>query len=98
MAALQFFTSNYLNLWTESAIRATVLSFRGVAFNLGYAMTGVLFAQLTGHLRAAHPGADENTIFALALPWLPSAFLLCGIILWLVFRLGRNTGLRQGAS
>lgn len=86
MSLLQFFTSNYLNQWTESHVRATVLSFRGVAFNVGYAVTGILFAQLTGHLRVAHPGAGENAIFAMALPWLPSAFLLCGLLLWVVLR------------
>jgi hypothetical protein len=87
MSMLQFFTSNYLNLWTESNVRATVLSFRGVAFNLGYAAAGVLFARLTAHLRGVHPGADENAIFALALDWLPAAFLLCGILLWIALRL-----------
>ena len=91
MSALQFFTSNYLNQWTESHVRATVLSFRGVAFNLGYAVAGILFAQLTGHLRAADPGADENAIFGQALTWLPPAFLGCGLVLWLVLRLLRRT-------
>ncbi len=87
MSLLQFFTSNYLNQWTESHVRATVLSFRGVAFNLGYAIAGVLFAQLTVHLRVAHPTADESGIFCLSLPWLPSAFLLCGMALWFALRL-----------
>ena len=87
MSMLQFFTSNYLNQWTESRVRATVLSFRGVAFNLGYAIAGILFARLTAHLRTTHPGTDENSIFALSLPWLPSAFLFCGIALWLALRL-----------
>jgi MFS family permease len=86
MSMLQFFTSNYLNQWTESHVRATVLSFRGVAFNLGYAVTGILFAQLTAHLRTAHPGADENTVFGLSLSWLPPAFFTCGILLWLALR------------
>jgi len=86
MSLLQFFTSNYLNQWTESHVRATVLSFRGVAFNLGYAVDGILFAQLTAHLRITHPAADESAIFSLALPWLPSAFLACGILLWMVLR------------
>jgi MFS family permease len=90
MSMLQFFTSNYLNQWTESNVRATVLSFRGVAFNLGYAVAGILFARLTTTLRTAHPGADENSIFAMALPWLPSAFLLCGILLWLALRRTRR--------
>ena len=86
MSALQFFTSNYLNQWTASHVRATVLSFRGVAFNLGYAAAGILFAQLTSHLRATHPQADENSIFGMALQWLPPAFFGCGIILWLALR------------
>jgi len=91
MSMLQFFTSNYLNQWTGSQVRATVLSFRGVAFNLGYAIAGILFAQLTGHLRTAHPGAGENSIFAMSLPWLPSVFLVCGILLWLTLRWSRGT-------
>lgn len=82
MSALQFFTSNYLNAWTGSNVRATVLSFRGVAFNLGYAAAGILFARLTAHLRTTHSGADETAIFGMALDWLPPAFLLCGILLW----------------
>lgn len=86
MSALQFFTSNYLNHWTASHVRATVLSFRGVAFNLGYAAAGLLFAQLTAHLRATHPQAGENSIFGMALQWLPPAFLGCGIVLWLALR------------
>lgn len=89
MSMLQFFTSNYLNLWTASHVRATVLSFRGVAFNLGYAAAGLLFASLTARLRTTHPQADENSIFALSLPYLPTIFLACGILLWLALRLTR---------
>ena len=91
MSLLQFFTSNYLNQWTDSHVRATVLSFRGMAFNLGYALAGLFFAGLTAHLRATHLGADENTIFAMALPWLPSAFLACAILLWTTLRLTRRS-------
>ena len=91
MSLLQFFTSNYLNKWTDSHVRATVLSFRGMAFNLGYALAGLFFAGLTAHLRATHLGADENTIFAMALPWLPSAFLACAILLWTTLRLTRRS-------
>ncbi len=98
MSALQFFTSNYLNQWTESHVRATVLSFRGVAFNLGYAVAGILFAQLTSHLRGTHSGAGENAIFAMALPWLPSAFLLCGMVLWLALRLTRRVTTSLGSG
>jgi MFS family permease len=86
MSMLQFFTSNYLNQWTESHVRATVLSFRGVAFNLGYAVAGILFAQLTARLRTTHPDADETAVFGLSLPWLPTIFLGCGILLWIALR------------
>ena len=91
MSLLQFFTSNYLNQWTDSHVRATVLSFRGMAFNLGYALAGLFFAGLTAHLRTTHLGADENTIFAMALPLLPSTFLACAILLWITLRLTRRS-------
>jgi MFS family permease len=91
MSLLQFFTSNYLNKWTDSHVRATVLSFRGMAFNLGYALAGLFFAGLTAHLRTTHLGADENTIFAMALPLLPSTFLACAILLWITLRLTRRS-------
>lgn len=90
MSALQFFTSNYLNLWTDTRVRATVLSFRGVAFNLGYAAAGLLFARLASRMRSAHPGLDENGVFALAVSWLPAAFLVCGILLWFTLRITRR--------
>ena len=90
MSSLQFFTSNYLNIWTESHVRATVLSFRGVALNLGYAVAGVLFAGLTTHIRAGNPGADENVVFGMSLRWLPVAFLVSAIVLWVVLRVTRH--------
>lgn len=71
---LSFFVSHYLNTWTISGLRATVLSFRGVAMNLAYGMAGLLFAGLTGRIREAAPGASENVVFAGALVWLPVAF------------------------
>jgi hypothetical protein len=82
MSGLQFFTSYYLNQWTDSAMRATVLSFRGVAFNLAYGAVGIAFAGLTANLRSHSPEASETAIFGMSLQWLPSSFLLCaGIVL-----------------
>ncbi len=79
MAGLQFFAAHYLNLWTTSEIRATVLSFRGVAFNLGYGALGLAFAALSETLRRAAPGASEEQILAQGLPWIPGAFLALGL-------------------
>jgi MFS family permease len=81
MSGLGFFVSHYLNIWARPAMRATVLSFRGVALNLAYGTAGLLFAQLTGRLRAADPSHNENAIFAAALHWLPVAF---GIVIAIV--------------
>ncbi len=90
MSGLQFFSAQYLNLWTPSEVRATVLSFRGVALNLGYAATGLLFAGLTGRLHALHPGAGEEAVFGLALRWLAPGFAACGLILLAAVRWTRR--------
>lgn len=54
-----FFTSHYLNRITESDRRATVLSFKGLAFNAAYGCIGLVFAALIQHFRleqaALHP-------------------------------------------
>ncbi len=44
MFALGFMVSYYLNAAVDSQHRATVLSFKGLAFNLGYGFIGLLFA------------------------------------------------------
>jgi MFS family permease len=54
-----FFTSHYLNQITESSQRATVLSFKGLAFNAAYGFVGLVFAGMIAHVRqkeaAMHP-------------------------------------------
>ncbi len=46
MMFVSFFTSHYLNRITASYQRATVLSFKGMAFNLAYGLIGFFFATL----------------------------------------------------
>ena len=46
-----FFTSHYLNAITDSRQRATVLSFKGLAFNAAYGFIGLVFAALVRHKR-----------------------------------------------
>jgi hypothetical protein len=59
MMLVSFFTSHYLNTITESHQRATVLSFKGLAFNAAYGFIGLVFAGLIQHFRqgqaAMHP-------------------------------------------
>lgn len=66
MMLTSFFSSHYLNRITESHQRATVLSFKGLAFNLAYGVIGVLFAALMHDLRKSVAASQPE----LALPLL----------------------------
>lgn len=83
MPLLQYFLSNYLNAWTESGLRATVLSFRGMAINLGYGVAGLGFAAVTATIREASPTLSEDALFGRALWSLPIAFLAGALVLFL---------------
>ncbi len=79
-----FFTSHYLNRITASKMRATVLSFKGLAFNLTYGVIGVLFAVLMASLRSdtalKWPEYSaiqvENVAFQSAINWFPWYLLI----------------------
>jgi len=89
MMLVSFFTSHYLNMVTESHQRATVLSFKGLAFNLAYGAIGFLFALAIAELRHGQPAgleptAVENLAFRQAIgafPW----YALLGIVVTLAF-------------
>jgi MFS family permease len=82
-----FFTSSYLNQITSSHHRATVLSFKGMAFNLAYGAIGIGFAQLMQTLRhsiqTTSPDITEtlldNLAFKEAVSWFPW-YSITGII------------------
>lgn len=95
MPMMQYFLSNYLNTWTDSNLRATVLSFRGVAINLGYGLAGLGFAAVTSAIRTSRPGLSENAIFGRALFSMPVVFLLGAVALLIIRKrsaFGRKTG------
>lgn len=74
MSLTQFYVSYYLNrAVTDARQRATVLSFRGLAFNLAYGGAGLLFAGLT-RLLGKYNAPDE--VFTKALGWLPWYFIV----------------------
>jgi MFS family permease len=83
MAAIGFLLSYYLNALVESSRRATVLSFKGVAFNLGYGFVSLLFAFL---LRALRNGGNAEETFGRTLIWLPVWLTLSLVVLTLFFR------------
>lgn len=79
MMLTSFFTSNYLNEITASDQRATVLSFKGLAFNGAYGVIGILYAGLIQYLRVQQGGVHpqwsgemvENEAFRLSMGWFP---------------------------
>jgi len=90
----RFFQSHYLNRITASHQRATVLSFKGLSFNLAYGLIGVLYSILLALLRpriaASIPGLNrlnlENAVFIESMAWFPWYFVLTVAALLLVAR------------
>jgi MFS family permease len=56
MGMVQFQTSYYINREVDSGIRATVLSFRGMALNLGLGIASLLYTGYVSMLRARQQG------------------------------------------
>ena len=81
MSFLNFFISYYINSMVESGQRATILSFKGVAFNLGYGMVGLLFAGLLRLIKSSDHVAASEAVFSRALPWIPVYFLFTIVLL-----------------
>jgi hypothetical protein len=81
--AVGFMASYYLNALADSVQRATVLSFKGLAFNLGYGFISLLFALL---LQAFRDGAHREQALAQGLrflaPWLIFTLIVLGIAFW----------------
>ena len=80
-----FVVSQYLNRVTPSDRRATVLSFRGLSFNLAYGLIGILYSLLLAGLRSNFANlADtplENAVFIDAMAWFPWYFLATIVLL-----------------
>jgi MFS family permease len=81
--AVGFMTSYYLNALADSSHRATVLSFKGLALNLGYGFNSLLFALL---LRAFRDGTNPEQALAQGLrflpPWMILTLTVLGIAFW----------------
>lgn len=78
--AVNFLQSQYINREVDSRQRATLLSFRGLANNLGMGLASLLYATLVAQLREnAAPElsgeALERSVFVDALGWFPGYYL-----------------------
>lgn len=73
---LNFFTSHYLNAAVDSAHRATVLSFKGLALNVGFGGVSLGYGLLLKALRDGDDPAAVEAAFRASLLWLPWVFLV----------------------
>jgi hypothetical protein len=83
MMALSYFVSYYLNAIVDSSHRATVLSFKGVAFNLGYGFISLIFAIVLKAVRDGGSTGDALERGLVFLPlWVVCGCVICGFIFW----------------
>ena len=77
LSMVGFYVSYFVNRRTSSERRATVLSFKGVAYNLAYGLIGVAYASVLEVEKAglqtvgASSQAVENAIFRQTFVWFP---------------------------
>ena len=85
-----FFQSHYLNRLSASHHRATILSFKGLAFNLAYGLVGLAYSVLVALLRErtlapAGPGPSiQDLAFMHSLIFFPGYFLAGALaVVWI---------------
>lgn len=91
MGMVQFQSSYYINKEVDSLHRATVLSFKGLALNLGLGFASLLYTGYVALLRAQQEGgvselAVRETIFLDALRGFPVYFLALFLVLLVLGR------------
>ncbi|MEC8331843.1 MAG: hypothetical protein VXZ69_05845, partial [Pseudomonadota bacterium] len=91
MGMVQFQASYYLNREADSQIRATVLSFKGLALNLGLGTASLLYTTLVATLRYRQDAQVDGQvlteqIFLDALAAFPVYYLLLFVLLVLAAR------------
>ena len=94
---VNFMLSNYLNRITDSTKRATVLSFKGLSYNVAYGGIGLAYAGLLSwqrhRLGAVAGGRGDDAVFVAAMHWFPLYFIIVTLllvaVLWAVLR-GQN--------
>ncbi|QBG46442.1 MFS transporter [Verrucomicrobia bacterium S94] len=96
-----FAMSVYLNRLADHSIRATVLSFKGMALNLGYGFIGVVYARLLNYLESAkslEPGSDE--LFKAGTQYFSPYFLIgsLAVVLFVRFRYPKISAFRRPAD
>jgi MFS family permease len=102
----RFFVSHYLNQITASQQRATVLSFKGLSYNLAYGLIGILYSMLLAGIRpyvALETSSDdaaviEGLVFIKSIGWFPWYFAATFLVLLLIAHWQLNPIERQAKS
>ncbi len=99
MGMVQFQASFYLNRAVDSSLRATVLSFKGLALNLGLGLASLLYTALVAGLRAGQASLPDEQqrqalVFLDALWAFPLYFLLLALTLVVA---ARFTGVHEAS-
>jgi MFS family permease len=82
---ISFSISYYLNQVADNSMRATVLSFKGMALNLGYGFLGIIYAQLLRNLTRTgniESGSDELFIAGTQYFW---PYFIVGSLVVVIF-------------
>lgn len=88
MGYLGFTVSRALNAETDSSRRATVLSVKGLLFNLGYGACSLAFSTALAALRPSHGGAAFQSLLVRQVPILLIALLV--FFPWAIRKWRRN--------
>ena len=81
-----FFVSFYINQITASDQRATILSFKGLAYNLSYGVLGILYALLLKIKKQGIPSDNsENAVFMDTFSWFPITFIIWLFVLLVLY-------------
>ncbi len=93
-----FYVSYFVNRHASSSQRATVLSFKGLAYNLSYGVIGMAYAGLLEADKAGlavsggSPHAVENAVFRDTFVWFPCTLAAGLVVLAVVFARRRSRG------
>lgn len=93
MRFLQFFLSYYINRVTHSSRRATALSFKGLAMNLGYGALNIGYALQARYLKTQ--GVDREEQLGAAIQIWPWVFLIFLILFAIIYRTATRKSLNQ---
>ncbi len=92
---LNFFMSTYINAETSSRRRATVLSVKSLAFNVGYGMVGLLYAGWNAWLKMSDAAQGDAGVFEVGLPIFPLFFLVTYFVGWWFLRKNFSTPINR---